>query len=654
MFNTLLKKSMLVVFCFLWINNINCQVPFSCDGSVFTVKNNKLYNLDFNWGTGETRLTPFPGSIEYLKVGSLGYSSEDNFIYGIAEQDNLSLLLQIDSNGEAFLIDTLDITGWEQSSSAGAVSTDGKKYFFKITNINPPNLNVPSSAIGIVDLGSPNLELKIDPLKTQVGVFPLLLGDLAFDPLTDSLLGFSHFPINEHRLVYLNWRLPGYDNTSFPVNNSIISTSGIFFDTFGDLWGFSANSLFRFNKTTGSIQQKMVQNLDHWDACSCPFTVQMQKTVSQDTVFQCSEAFYTFRIANLTKSIQSNIVFRDSFPPGFEVQEIIRNPFGGNVNITNSNDLIISGMEIPFGVDSIIVKVFISQELSGLNLNQACLKNLDLSAGNNQSKVIYSDNPLTIDETDPTPIFIQPFEFSLTDQIIEICKDSIVQLNPIQNPESFQFFWSDGSTNSTLIVDQPGIYNLTITSQCFSDSAEYEIRSAELAIDLGGDDQVIYGDVIEILPIINSSSLIENYVWEENGIFLQDNQKFLTFTPLKPTSIRLTVTDENGCQSSQIKNIQVIYDVYFPNAFSPNGDGKNDSFYLQTKNPVKIISWLIFNRWGELVFQKQNILTNNSFEGWNGKFNNLNLPTGIYVWRAVLEFDPENRINFQGDILIVR
>jgi gliding motility-associated-like protein len=67
--------------------------------------------------------------------------------------------------------------------------------------------------------------------------------------------------------------------------------------------------------------------------------------------------------------------------------------------------------------------------------------------------------------------------------------------------------------------------------------------------------------------------------------------------------------------------------VYMANAFSPNGDSRNDEFYpVAHCNPTQV-SFSIFNRWGQLVFQGA------SFDDrWDGTYNGQAVPEGVYVW----------------------
>ncbi len=101
--------------------------------------------------------------------------------------------------------------------------------------------------------------------------------------------------------------------------------------------------------------------------------------------------------------------------------------------------------------------------------------------------------------------------------------------------------------------------------------------------------------------------------------------------PLNTTSfiVRYTVTDSIGCQSTAQKTIRIYSSCYLavPNAFTPNGDGRND--FLSPLNAVKAdkLEFRVYNRWGQLIFK-----TNNWKNGWDGSFHGQPQAGGIYIW----------------------
>jgi gliding motility-associated-like protein len=112
------------------------------------------------------------------------------------------------------------------------------------------------------------------------------------------------------------------------------------------------------------------------------------------------------------------------------------------------------------------------------------------------------------------------------------------------------------------------------------------------------------------------------YLW-------QDGSTGRYYTATNAGTYRVTVTDTHGCTGSdsvQLKNCDSA--LYVPNAFSPNGDGKNDVFrVVSTGDNVSDFSMLIYDRWGELVFQTTDI-----HSGWDGQMQGRPAPAGTYVW----------------------
>jgi gliding motility-associated-like protein len=119
-------------------------------------------------------------------------------------------------------------------------------------------------------------------------------------------------------------------------------------------------------------------------------------------------------------------------------------------------------------------------------------------------------------------------------------------------------------------------------------------------------------------------------------------------------STRYTVTGKNqyGCESSAQINLTVtqtgIPRFVVPNAFSPNGDGKNDCFGIQRWGDAKVEEFSIYNRWGQKLFS-----TKNPAICWDGRFNGEMQPAGGYVYtiRATTICGP---VNTRGMLMLVR
>ena len=121
-------------------------------------------------------------------------------------------------------------------------------------------------------------------------------------------------------------------------------------------------------------------------------------------------------------------------------------------------------------------------------------------------------------------------------------------------------------------------------------------------------------------------------------------------SPVATTTYQLMVTADNGCSASAKETIAVFYDFFMPNAFTPNGDGRNDLFRIPPSVPVNIIRFSVYNRWGGLVFA-----TTDTGAGWDGRSGGKLQPAGAYVW--VVEYiDPltKKHVMRNGTVVLIR
>lgn len=120
------------------------------------------------------------------------------------------------------------------------------------------------------------------------------------------------------------------------------------------------------------------------------------------------------------------------------------------------------------------------------------------------------------------------------------------------------------------------------------------------------------------------------YTYSWNTIPIQNTD---TATGLKQGNYVVTITDFNGCTATSIITIGIAgtcNDVYFPNSFTPDGDGRND-FFGPSGNVIAISNYtmVIYNRYGQQVFS-----SNNPLIKWDGTFKGKKMDTGTYIWQA--------------------
>jgi len=117
------------------------------------------------------------------------------------------------------------------------------------------------------------------------------------------------------------------------------------------------------------------------------------------------------------------------------------------------------------------------------------------------------------------------------------------------------------------------------------------------------------------------------------------------------------VTDSNNCMDTAsilIKTVCNDENYFIPNTFSPNNDGVNDYFYPRGRSIYNIQSMRVFNRWGQMVFQRQDFPANSETMGWDGNFNGRPAPSDAYVYIVEVICNNAQVIALHGTITLVR
>jgi len=90
-----------------------------------------------------------------------------------------------------------------------------------------------------------------------------------------------------------------------------------------------------------------------------------------------------------------------------------------------------------------------------------------------------------------------------------------------------------------------------------------------------------------------------------------------------------------------------------PNTFSPNNDGSNDAFYPRGKGLYSIKTLRIFNRWGEIVFEKKDFPVNSPSSGWDGTYKGKKPQPDVYVYQVEVICDNGELIKLDGNIALI-
>jgi gliding motility-associated-like protein len=194
-------------------------------------------------------------------------------------------------------------------------------------------------------------------------------------------------------------------------------------------------------------------------------------------------------------------------------------------------------------------------------------------------------------------------------------------------------------------VDQeldPGIYDLAISDgdDCSSSYVFDILEGAFVNVELPPTYNVLEGEQLTLEAVVDiSTGALDSIIWTGVGPELD------CYNCLQPNllatsngSYTIFVVSENGCEASaqtvvRILTIEEEYNVFIPNAFSPNGDGVNDMFkpYSGSKNII-IERFEIYNRWGDRVHQRLGLPITDDSLGWDGTWRSEQLNPDEFVY----------------------
>ncbi|MCY7409049.1 MAG: PKD domain-containing protein, partial [Chitinophagales bacterium] len=225
------------------------------------------------------------------------------------------------------------------------------------------------------------------------------------------------------------------------------------------------------------------------------------------------------------------------------------------------------------------------------------------------------------------------------------------------------FFWDfgDGNTsteqNPTHVYPNPGTYYgfeiVTDPTACKpSDTALFTVTVYDfpptVAFSFNPTTVVGYSTPIHFT---NESQGASYYFWDfGDGDTSTEVNPIHTYTLTGDYLVCLTAYNDGSCPAKDCKliHVELIPIVDVPNAFSPNGDGANDVLYVKGQD-VKSLSFKVFNRWGELVFE-----TNDINKGWNGIYKGMPQEMEVYVWELNAIFSDGKAATRSGNVTLLR
>ncbi|RYY38465.1 MAG: PKD domain-containing protein [Chitinophagaceae bacterium] len=215
------------------------------------------------------------------------------------------------------------------------------------------------------------------------------------------------------------------------------------------------------------------------------------------------------------------------------------------------------------------------------------------------------------------------------------------------------------SPRPAVILDSTQVYQLVgyDSVHCFTDTINVLVHvDPSPSVDLGPDVQLPTGSVLQLAPAIGNGPII-SWTWTPARDLSCSNCPTPVASVHNDMLYVLKVVNNFGCKSSDTLRIGAFCkdaQLFVANAFTPNGDGVNDVLFPQALGIAKVKYFRIFNRWGELLFERTEFVPNDARYGWDGKIRGVVAPPDVFTWTAMVVCENKIEYTLKGNVSVIK
>lgn len=242
---------------------------------------------------------------------------------------------------------------------------------------------------------------------------------------------------------------------------------------------------------------------------------------------------------------------------------------------------------------------------------------------------------------------------------VSICEGDEITFKPNYSNagDSPSFKWFKNGTQITTseiyiakgLINNDEIYCDIISSN----SCSLPFSSNKIKVTVHPIPQITIGDIVFIendgakmlSPQVNGDVI--SYRWFPSTGLDNPNIKNPKANPESTTVYKLTAVSTGNCVAEATIKVVVLKEIFIPNVFSPNADGKNDQWLIRNISDYIGTKVQIFNRYGQQVFKSENFIL-----PWDGNMNGKPLPLGSYYY--ILDLANKAKTRYTGSVTILR
>lgn len=243
----------------------------------------------------------------------------------------------------------------------------------------------------------------------------------------------------------------------------------------------------------------------------------------------------------------------------------------------------------------------------------------------------------------------------------DIC-DSTIRLNlkiiPIaRHSQSFVICKGKSISVGDSVYSKTGIYVNHIIRRSGCDSIiTTHLLVEDFNFEITGNQSIVESDSTRLEVQISPPGAY-SYQWNPPTHLACANCAVTWASPTKTMQYMVTVKNASqACQKSDKVTVSVLpCNVYIPDIFSPNNDQQNDVFFVHGNTCVKQVKEMIlYDRWGEVIYYKENFPPSDSQQGWDGSYLGKVVGVGVYTYKVLVEFNNGKTNEYLGAVTLLR
>lgn len=243
-----------------------------------------------------------------------------------------------------------------------------------------------------------------------------------------------------------------------------------------------------------------------------------------------------------------------------------------------------------------------------------------------------------------------------------VCKgtDAELAIRNLNPTDELSYQWSSGLPgvpNPTVKPEVSGAYTVTVANQAgctASLSINVAVIDVRVTADIIGKDTICFGEFAQ-LSATAAGATNYTYAWSPTGTLDDPTIADPKANPEITTLYTVTVTAEALCTATA--DVRVFFTaqqciepyIFVPKAFTPNGDQNNDYFRVRGNNITELYM-VVWNRWGEKVFETTDLEN----AGWDGSFNGKESTPDSYAWLVKVKCGNGATWTKKGDVTLLK